>query len=184
MRRYLVFGLVACVALAGALEIGPKSASKAEGDSRPTRGSGVFDAPDDGGETEQQDPAATVDAAEEEEVDKPAEVVTEDDAEVEAAPASGSKATTDVSPPSAEWQAATEGITADMRAHLGRRQKRADADLIKQNRGLIGKVLFGMGDLLRSTYFKNVRKSLSVFFGMWIWYVLNTKTYVPPEFEE
>ena len=60
----------------------------------------------------------------------------------------------------------------------------AKADLIKQNRGPIAKVLFGMGDFLRSRYFANVRKSVGVFVGMWLWYVLNTKTYIPPEIEE
>ena len=85
---------------------------------------------------------------------------------------------------SAEWQATTSGIAADMRAHLKRRQKKADADLIKSNRGPIATVLFGVGDFLTSNYFRNVRKSLGIFAGAWVWYVLNTKTYMPPEVEE
>ena len=117
----------------------------------------------------------------------------------------------DSNAPSAEWQAANAAIASDMRAHLKRRKKvritrapvasrdhvshphqplicplsqSAKADLIKQNRGPIAKVLFGMGDFLRSRYFANVRKSVGVFVGMWLWYVLNTKTYIPPEIEE
>ena len=79
---------------------------------------------------------------------------------------------------------ASPGIAADMRAHLKRREKKAEADLIKRNRGPVTSVLFGLGDFLRSRYFSNVRKSLSVFFGMWFWYVLNTKTYQPPEIDD
>jgi hypothetical protein len=111
--------------------------------------------------------------------------------------------------PSGEWRAATAAIASDMRAHLERRAKvcmpararlrpslpeptaplsycsqRAEADLIVQNRGLIKRVAFGLGDFLRSRYFANVRKSIGIFVGMWFWYVLNTKTYIPPEFEE
>ena len=62
--------------------------------------------------------------------------------------------------------------------------QKADADLIKLNRGPILTVIFGLGDFLRSRYFRNVRKSIGVFAGMWLWYVLNTKTYIPPEIEE
>lgn len=53
-----------------------------------------------------------------------------------------------------------------------------------QNRGLVAKVVFGLGGFLRSRYFANVRKSIGVFMGMWFWYVLNTKTYIPPEIDE
>ena len=86
--------------------------------------------------------------------------------------------------PSAERLSATEGIASDMRAHLKRRKKKAQADLIVRNRGPVAAVLFGVGDFLRSKYFANVRKSVGIFVGMWLWYVLNTKTYIPPEFEE
>ena len=80
--------------------------------------------------------------------------------------------------PSAEWQAANAGIVADMQAHLKRREKREEADLI--GRGPIGRVL----DFFGSQYFRNVRKSLGVFIGAWLWYVLNTKTYIQPDYEE
>lgn len=62
--------------------------------------------------------------------------------------------------------------------------QKADADLIVQNRNPITKVIFGIGDFLRSRYFANVRKSIGIFIGFWLWYVLNTKTYEPPEVEE
>ena len=62
--------------------------------------------------------------------------------------------------------------------------QKAEADLIVANRGPIARVVFGLGSALRSRYFKNVRKSLGVFAGMWLWYVLNTKTYIPPDVEE
>ena len=62
--------------------------------------------------------------------------------------------------------------------------QKAEADLIVQNRGPIASVVFGLGGFLRSRYFANVRKSVGVFVGMWLWYVLNTKTYMPPEIEE
>ena len=78
----------------------------------------------------------------------------------------------------------TSAIADDMRAHLRRREKKAEADLIVQNRGPVARVVFGLGGFLRSKYFKNVRKSMGVFVGMWLWYVLNTKTYMPPEIEE
>jgi len=80
--------------------------------------------------------------------------------------------------PSAEWQAANDGIVADMNAHLKRREKREEADLI--GRSPIGKVL----DFFGSQYFRNVRTSISLFIGAWVWYVLNTKTYIQPEYEE
>ena len=64
------------------------------------------------------------------------------------------------------------------------RTQKAEADLIVANRGPVMSVLFGFGGFLRSRYFANVRKSIGVFIGMWLWYVLNTKTYMPPEIEE
>lgn len=151
--------LFVAFALAGSLDdcaclddaAGHKTVSRAEGGSRPVRGS-AFDTPDSESPGEQQ-PAAP-----------------------ELEPASET--------PSGEWRAATAAIASDMRAHLERRAKRAEADLIVQNRGLIKRVAFGLGDFLRSRYFANVRKSIGIFVGMWFWYVLNTKTYIPPEFEE
>ena len=131
----------------------PSLVSRAEGSSRPSRGS-AFSTADDGD-------------------DEPTPPATSSDAAPAAAAAEGSK-------PSE----ATAGIADDMRAHLKRRQKKADADLIKSNRGPIATVLFGVGDFLTSNYFRNVRKSLGIFAGAWVWYVLNTKTYMPPEVEE
>lgn len=186
MRSRLLFALaLALLQAACGLQIGEKSASKAEGDSRPARG-GAFDAPDDDGGGEGDEPAVIgEDEAEDEEA--AVKIVNEDDDAPEktaAAAATQAEPGTDAPDTSAEWKAASEGITADMRAHLQRRRKKADADQIKQSRGPIGTVLFGMGDFFRSTYFSNVRRSISVFVGMWFWYVLNTKTYVPPEIEE
>lgn len=146
-------------------EQGSSSASRSEGGSRPSRGGSVFDDPEeesDAGAAAQDGadaPAATTAAASDGASDAPAEVEPE-----ESGPA-----------PSAEWQAASPGIAADMRAHLKRREKKAEADLIRKNRGPITSVLFGVGDFLRSRYFKNVRKSLGIFMGAWFWYVLNTK---------
>ena len=80
--------------------------------------------------------------------------------------------------PSAEWQAATAGIAADMRAHLQRRQKKAEADLIGPS--LFRRVI----DFFGSQYFSNVRRSLALFLGAWLWYVLNTKTYIRPEYDD
>ena len=108
-----------------------------------------------------------------------------DETEEEAEPReAGAAVPGDAGGASAEWQSATEGIASDMRAHLKRRQKKAEADLIVRSRGPVTAVLFGLGDFLRSKYFANVRKSIGVFAGMWLWYVLNTKTYMPPEIEE
>ena len=86
--------------------------------------------------------------------------------------------------PSAKWKEANSAIAADMRAHLKRREKKAEADLIKRSRGPILGAILGVGDFLRSRYFSNVRKSLGVFMGVWFWYVLNTKTYIPPEIDD
>ena len=79
---------------------------------------------------------------------------------------------------SAEWEAASEEIARDMHAHLKRREKKEEADLI--GRSPIGKVF----DFFGSKYFRNVRKSLGIFMGAWVWYVLNTKTYIQPEYED
>ena len=79
---------------------------------------------------------------------------------------------------SAEWDAANAGILNDMRAHLKRREKKAEADLI--GRSPIGKLV----DFFGSQYFRNVRKSVGIFLGAWFWYVLNTKTYIQPEYDE
>jgi hypothetical protein len=152
-----------------------KSASSSnEGSSRPSRGS-AFDDPDD-------QPEASATAAEAAAASPEGGAIPSPDT-----PAAGDAAAAAAASqpePSAEWQAASPGIADDMRAHLKRREKKAEADLIKRNRGPVTSVLFGLGDFLRSRYFSNVRKSLSVFFGMWFWYVLNTKTYQPPEIDD
>ena len=80
--------------------------------------------------------------------------------------------------PSADWQAANEGIVKDMHAHLKRRKQSEEADLL--GRSPISKVL----DFFGSQYFRNLRKSVGIFVGAWFWYVLNTKTYVQPEYED
>ena len=80
--------------------------------------------------------------------------------------------------PTQEWLAAKDGIVRDMQAHLKRRKKRAEADLI--GRGLIGRVI----DFFGSQYFRNVRKSAGVFFGAYVWYVLNSNSYTPPEYDD
>ena len=108
---------------------------------------------------------------------------------------------------SAEWQAATPGIVADMRAHLERRQKSEEVGWLplqpraSQPRGdglttlcvcttceqadLIGKgPIRQFVDFFRSQYFRNVRQSLGVFLGAWLWYVLNSRTYIRPDYDE
>ena len=42
-------------------------------------------------------------------------------------------------------------------------------------------VVLGIRDFFKSRYLKNVRNSLCMFLGLWLWYVLNTQTYIPPE---
>ena len=79
---------------------------------------------------------------------------------------------------STESQAATAGIVADMRAHLERRKKTEMADLI--GKGPVRQFL----DFFRSQYFRNVRRSMGVFLGAWLWYVLNSRTYIRPDHEE
>ena len=83
-----------------------------------------------------------------------------------------------------EWASKTASIAADMRAHLGRARKRMQADLIGSDRNILVQAVMGVVDFFRSTYFRNVRRSLAVFMGAWLWYVLNTKTYTPPEYDD
>ena len=52
------------------------------------------------------------------------------------------------------------------------------ADLIRP--GLIRTVI----DFWNSEYFRNVKRSLALFMGAWLWYVLNTKTYIRPEYDD
>ncbi len=101
-----------------------------------------------------------------------------------AAEGSGSSAGSGVAEASPEWQAASGRILGSMRRHLEKRRKREEADLIGENRGLIKGTILGVFDFLRSKYFRNVRKSLGFFIAAWLWYVLNTKTYVAPEFDD
>ena len=84
----------------------------------------------------------------------------------------------------AEWLAATPGIVADMHAHLDRRRKKAEADLIGSQRGPVERVLFGFTDFFRSEYFRNVRRSLGLFFGAYVWYITNVNTYTPPDYDD
>ena len=80
--------------------------------------------------------------------------------------------------------AATPGIVADMHAHLDRRRKKAEADLIGSQRGPVKRVLFGFTDFFRSEYFRNVRRSLGLFFGAYVWYITNVNTYTPPDYDD
>ena len=54
----------------------------------------------------------------------------------------------------------------------------AQADLIGQS------PIASVFAFFRSKYFSNVRKSISIFMGAWIWYVLNTRTYIQPEYDD
>jgi hypothetical protein len=85
---------------------------------------------------------------------------------------------------SSEWAAATTTIADDMRAHLARARKRMQADLIGSDKGPLTKAFLGVTGFFRSRYFRNVRRSLTVFVSGWLWYVLNTKTYTPPEYDD
>mmetsp|Transcript_23319 Transcript_23319/g.59537 ORF Transcript_23319/g.59537 Transcript_23319/m.59537 type:complete len:150 (-) Transcript_23319:110-559(-) len=83
-----------------------------------------------------------------------------------------------------EWASKTAAIAADMRAHLGRARKRMQADLIGSDRNILVKAVLGVVDFFRSAYFRNVRRSLTVCICAWAWYVFNTKTYTPPEYDD
>eukprot|EP00320_Phaeocystis_rex_P021571 CAMPEP_0119071812 /NCGR_PEP_ID=MMETSP1178-20130426/54479_1 /TAXON_ID=33656 /ORGANISM="unid sp, Strain CCMP2000" /LENGTH=148 /DNA_ID=CAMNT_0007053771 /DNA_START=3 /DNA_END=449 /DNA_ORIENTATION=+ len=85
---------------------------------------------------------------------------------------------------SSAWQDANAGILRDMRAHLERRKANADADLIRFRRGPILQLLLGLRDFLRSEALGNVFRSLGLFMGAWVWYVINTNTYMPPEYDD
>ena len=85
---------------------------------------------------------------------------------------------------SAEWQGANGGILRDMRAHLERRKTNADADLIRSSRGPVLQAFLGLRDFLRSEALGNVFRSLGLFVGAWVWYVINTNTYVPPDYDD
>ena len=68
--------------------------------------------------------------------------------------------------------------------HLDRRRKKAEADLIGSQRGPVERVLFGFTDFFRSEYFRNVRRSLGLFFGAYVWYITNVNTYTPPDYDD
>ena len=80
-------------------------------------------------------------------------------------------------PASAEWQAATPGIVDEMRATINK-PAQAGAAI-----GLLG-MLRRIASFFTSKYFRNVRQSAGVFLGAWLWYVLNSKTYIRPEYDE
>ncbi|KAL1514596.1 hypothetical protein AB1Y20_003690 [Prymnesium parvum] len=84
----------------------------------------------------------------------------------------------------AEWAAEASAIAAEMRAHIARAKKRMQADLIGSDRNLIVQGVVGVVNFFRSKYFRNVRRSLLTFACAWLWYVLNTKTYTPPEYDD
>lgn len=79
---------------------------------------------------------------------------------------------------------ATPAIVADMRAHLKRAHRRAEADLIGSNRNIVIRLFSGVVGFFGSEYFRNVRRSVGVFIAAWLWYVFNTKTYTPPEYDD
>ncbi|KAL3915162.1 MAG: hypothetical protein SGPRY_007349, partial [Prymnesium sp.] len=83
-----------------------------------------------------------------------------------------------------EWASRTAAIAADMRAHLARAKKRMQADLIGSNRNIVVKGVVGVINFFKSEYFRNVRRSVLVFSCAWFWYVFNTKTYTPPEYDD
>ena len=85
---------------------------------------------------------------------------------------------------SSEWQGANDGILRDMRAHLERRKTNADADLIRTSRGPVLQAVLGLRDFLRSESLGNVFRSLGLFMGAWVWYVINTNTYMPPDYDD
>ena len=85
--------------------------------------------------------------------------------------------------PPAEWAEKSSAMLSDMRSHLQRRRKRADADQILGRGGLFAP-FFAIVDFFRSEYFMNVRRSFSILLGTWFWYVLNTRTYTPPEYDD
>ena len=72
----------------------------------------------------------------------------------------------------------------DMRAHLERRKTNADADLIRTSRGPVLQAVLGLRDFLRSESLGNVFRSLGLFMGAWVWYVINTNTYMPPDYDD
>ena len=82
------------------------------------------------------------------------------------------------------WKQKTAAIIGDMRAHLLRRHNRAEADLIGPKHGPIKGALVGVVDFFRSRYFRNARRSIALGIGAWLWYVFNTNTHVPPEFDD
>ena len=45
-------------------------------------------------------------------------------------------------------------------------------------------MLFGFTDFFRSEYFRNVRRSLGLFFGAYVWYITNVNTYTPPDYDD
>ena len=44
--------------------------------------------------------------------------------------------------------------------------------------------LSGVNEFLRSKALGNVFRSLGLFLGAWIWYVINTNTYMPPDYDD
>ena len=82
------------------------------------------------------------------------------------------------------WQGANDGILREMRSHLERRKTNADADLIRSSRGPLLQAVLGLRDFLRSPALGNVFRSLGLFVGAWVWYVINTNTYMPPDYDD
>jgi len=63
-------------------------------------------------------------------------------------------------------------ILTELRDHLQYEQENAKASERKRAREQ------------RGEYMRHVKTSLKAFAGTWLWYVLNTRTYTPPEFDD
>ena len=75
-------------------------------------------------------------------------------------------------------------IIHDMHAHLQRRRAREDADLIKAKRNPLVSAATGFLGFFRSKYLANVKKSVGLLIAGWLWLVVNTKTYTPPDYDD
>ena len=58
------------------------------------------------------------------------------------------------------------------------------AELIGSDRNAVAQFVSGIVGFFKSDYFRNVRNSLMLFMGAWVWYVFNTQTYTPPEYDD
>ena len=90
----------------------------------------------------------------------------------------------DATTPLAVWEPSASFVE-EMRAHLARRRQRAEADLIGPAKvGLVRAAVGAVARFFRSDYLRNVSRSLLLVLLLWTWYVVNTKTYLPPVYED